>query len=219
MLHTQYHKGQQQTGAYKDNIRFLPKAIGDLLLDYLAYVLPLRQLFLRQRTPNALVSPYLWSKPDGSVFPDGTLSTCLSKACARAIVPRLHISNWRQISAAICKEKLSAKEQAYFDLNLGSGHGLEDLDEGELDLMALAEHGNHSYATFNRAYAGSTTLTINALLHRGRRALAIWQGLFQFESILRPKRARLASGTLSVRMSDAYKRSQVRQRLAYPKAA
>ena len=35
MLHTQYHKGQQQTGAYKDNIRFLPKAIGDLLLDYL----------------------------------------------------------------------------------------------------------------------------------------------------------------------------------------
>jgi hypothetical protein len=47
MLYTQYHKGQQQSGAYRDNIRFLPKAIGDLLLDYVAYVLPLRQLFLR----------------------------------------------------------------------------------------------------------------------------------------------------------------------------
>ena len=36
MIYTQYHKGQQQSGIYKDNIRFLPKAIGNLLLDYLA---------------------------------------------------------------------------------------------------------------------------------------------------------------------------------------
>lgn len=42
MIYTQYHKGQQQSGVYKDNIRFLPKAIRDLLLDYIAYVLPLR---------------------------------------------------------------------------------------------------------------------------------------------------------------------------------
>lgn len=30
VLYVQYHKGQQQSGVYKDNIRFLPKAIGDL---------------------------------------------------------------------------------------------------------------------------------------------------------------------------------------------
>ena len=42
MIHTQYHKGQQKSGVYKDNIRFLPKAIGDLLLSYITYVLPLR---------------------------------------------------------------------------------------------------------------------------------------------------------------------------------
>lgn len=59
MLYTQYHKGQQQSGAYKDNIRFLPKAIGDLLLQYVANVIPLRQLFLRQQKPGALISPYL----------------------------------------------------------------------------------------------------------------------------------------------------------------
>jgi hypothetical protein len=218
MLYTQYHKGQLQTGVYKDNIRFLPKPIGDLLLDYLAYVLPLRQMFLRHRTPGALMSPYLWSRLDGSVFPDGTLSTCLSKACARAMVPQLQMSNWRQISASICKEKFSVKEQANFDLR--SGQELGDIDEEELDLVALAEHGNHSYPTFNRAYAGSTTLTMNALLHRGHRASAIWQGLFQFESVLRPKRAWPASsGTLPLRMSDAYKRGQVRQRPAYPQSA
>jgi hypothetical protein len=46
MIYTQYYKGQQQSSTYKDNIRFLPKAIRDLLLAYIAYVLPLRQLFL-----------------------------------------------------------------------------------------------------------------------------------------------------------------------------
>ncbi|KFY31542.1 hypothetical protein V493_01014 [Pseudogymnoascus sp. VKM F-4281 (FW-2241)] len=59
MIYVQYHKGQQQSGVYKDNIQFLPKAVGDLLLMYIAYVIPLRQMFLRQQTPGALISPYL----------------------------------------------------------------------------------------------------------------------------------------------------------------
>ncbi len=139
-------------------------------------------MFLRQRTPSALISPYLWSKSNGAVSPDGILSNCLRKACARAAVPRLHVSNWRQICASICKEKFSAKEQANFDLR--SGQELEDIDEEELDFVALAEHGNHSYPTFNHAYAGSTTLTMNVLLYRGHRVSALWQGLFQFDNIL-----------------------------------
>jgi hypothetical protein len=71
----------------------LPKAINDLLLDYIAYVLPLRQLFLRQQTLGTLLSPYLWAKLDDTVWPDETLTTCLTKAYARAQVPRLHTSN------------------------------------------------------------------------------------------------------------------------------
>ena len=59
MIYTQYHKGQQQSGVYKDNVRFLPKAISDLLLYFAAYIQPLRQLFLRQQKPGALISPYL----------------------------------------------------------------------------------------------------------------------------------------------------------------
>jgi hypothetical protein len=47
----------------------------------------------------------------------GTLSAYLSKACARAQVPRLHTSNnWRQISASVGKEKFSNKERANFEL-------------------------------------------------------------------------------------------------------
>jgi len=33
MLHTTYHKGQQQTGKFKDDLWLLPAPIGDLLLD------------------------------------------------------------------------------------------------------------------------------------------------------------------------------------------
>ena len=214
MVYTQYHKGQQQSGVYKDNIRFLPKAIGDLLLDYITYVLPLRQLFLRQRTPRALISPYLFAKLDGTVWPDGSLSRCMSKACARAMVPRLHVSNWRQISVSICKEKFSVKERAHFELENVEVDDMED----ELDLVAMAEQGNHSYATFNQAYAGSTTLTMNALLHRNYRASASWQGLFQFDRILQGKRPRPASGTSAVRMLDASKKGQFRRKGTYSEA-
>lgn len=166
MIYTQYHKDQQQSGVYKGNIRFLPKPIGDHLLDYIAYVRPLRQMFLRQQTPKVIISPYVWAKVGGSVWPDGTLSTCLRKAWARAKVPQFHTSNWRQISASICKEKFSAKDRANFELE---GNGAED-KENELDLIAMAEQSNHTYRTFKQAYAGSSTLTMNALLRRNYQA-------------------------------------------------
>lgn len=36
MIHVKYHKGQQQTGRYKENVRFLAHPVGDLLLDYMS---------------------------------------------------------------------------------------------------------------------------------------------------------------------------------------
>jgi hypothetical protein len=214
VLHTQYHKGQQQSGAYKENIRFLPKAVGDLLLTYMAYVLPLRQLFLRQQTPGALLSPYLWAKLDGTVWADGALSAGLRKACARAKVPSLHTSNWRQFAASITKEKFSVKERANFDLEDGAAEDIED----ELDLVVLAELSNHSFHTFNHAYAGTTTLTINTLLHRSYRACESWRTFFRIDHLLQGKRPRAASETLSLRMLDASKRGRMRRRGPYTEA-
>jgi hypothetical protein len=77
-------------------------------------------------------------------------------------VPRLHTLNWRQFAALITKEKFSAKEQANFDLEEGIVKNIKD----KLDLVILAELSNHSYHTFNYVYAGTTTLTMNTLLHR-----------------------------------------------------
>ncbi|KAL6405820.1 hypothetical protein AUP68_10959 [Ilyonectria robusta] len=167
MVYVQYHKSQEQTGKEKDNIRFLPPAIGDLLLTYLALVPPLRQVFLRQRKPGALLSPHLWSKLDGEVWRDLTVSSCLRKACARAEVPQFQVAWWCQAAASITKEKFSAKEQANFDLEeIAASEEVED----EADLADLAGMSNYSYRTFNHAYAGGTTLAMTALLHRAYRA-------------------------------------------------
>jgi hypothetical protein len=204
MIYTQYHKEQQQSGVYKDNVRFLLKAIRNLLLDYIAYMLPLRQLFLRQQTLGALISPYLWAKLDGTVWANGTLSACLTKACARAKVPWLHTSNWRQFLATICKEKFSIKEKANFDLEDNVAEDAED----ELDLIAMAEQSNHTYCTFNHAYASTTTLTMSALLHRNYQASESWRTFFRFDYILQGKRLQGMSDALSLRMLDASKQGQ-----------
>ena len=50
--------------------------------------------------------------------------------------------------------------------------------------MDLAESSNHSFRTFNAAYAGLTTLTINTLLHRAHRASSSWRALFQVDALL-----------------------------------
>ena len=86
MLHTTYHKGQQQTGKFKIKIRFLPAPIGDLLLDYLVVVIPLRQVFLRQSTPHAIISPYLWWRYV-KVWANNRLMQYMGQACTWASIP------------------------------------------------------------------------------------------------------------------------------------
>lgn len=70
MVHVKYHKGQQQTGKFKENVWFLAHPVGELLLDYLAYVMPLRQCLLREHFPKGLLTPFLWEK-DRKVWPEG----------------------------------------------------------------------------------------------------------------------------------------------------
>jgi hypothetical protein len=123
MVHVQYHKGQQQTGNYKENVRFLANPIAELLLDYIVYVLPLRERFLQQSSPKALLSPYLWEK-DRKVWPEGHLSRYLEEASVRGCVPRLHVANWRQITVAIVKTKFASQIEC-FDPNNGD----EDAEE------------------------------------------------------------------------------------------
>ncbi|KAJ9130107.1 DEAD/DEAH box helicase [Pleurostoma richardsiae] len=182
-----------------------------MLLTYLALVLPLRQIFLRQSKPDALLSPYLWSTLDGEVWRDTAVSSCLRRACARAVVPQFQVAWWRQAAASITKEKFSARERANFDLE--DAAATEEVEE-EAELAYLAGMSNHSFRTFNHSYAGSTTLTVSTLLHRAHRASQSWRDLFRFDQLLQGKRPRAVSDAEARRLLDACKKARFRARPA-----
>lgn len=48
-------------------------------------------------------------------------------------------------------------------------NGVEEMED-ELDRIAMAEQSSDTYRTINQAYAGSSMLTMNTLLHRNYRA-------------------------------------------------
>lgn len=189
MIHVKYHKGQQQTGRHKENVRFLAHPVGELLLDYLVYVSPLRQIFLRQQSPKALLSPFLWEK-GGNVWGEGRLSQCLEDACVRARVPRLHVANWRQMTVAIVKTKFASQIDAF-----ESNKDDEDAEEVDEDVRAMTQQRNHKTRTVNRAYANQTGASFgnvwDGLIRTALRASTLWQDFWGVETILRPRKRRL----------------------------
>lgn len=186
MVHVQYHKGQQQTGNYKENVRFLANPIAELLLDYIVHILPLRQTFLRQTCPKALLSPYLWEK-DGKVWPEGHLSRYLEEASIRACVPRLHVANWRQITVAIVKTKFASQIECF-----NPDEGDEDAEEIDPIVRSMTAQRNHKTRTVNRAYANQTGAVFSNLwdghLRMGLQASKLWQDFWGVETVLKQKK-------------------------------
>jgi len=183
MLYTTYHKGQQQTGKFKDNIRFLPTAIGDLLLDYLTWVIPLRQIFLRQSAPHAVISPYLWWK-NGKVWADNRLTQCMKQACVRASTPKIGIAIWRQMTVTIVKTKFPA-DLACFDVDQDASDEAEEIDA---DVRAMTSQRNHSTWTVNRAYANQQNNSFgnvwDGLIRRNLRASTLWKDFWGVDTLL-----------------------------------
>jgi hypothetical protein len=177
MLHIMYHKGQQQTGKFKDNIRFLPTAIGDLLLDYLVYVIPLYQVFLRQSAPHTVVSLYLLWK-DGKVWANNRLTRCIEQACARAGVPRLHIANWRQMTVSIVKTKFATDIGCFEVDELADNKNTKEI---RTDIRVMTKQRNHSIWTVNRVYTNQYNTNFgnmwDGLIRQNLCALTLWKDL------------------------------------------
>ena len=219
MFRTQYHKGQQQTGAFKENIRFLPVAVGELLLDYLIYVVPLRQVFLRQSAPHAVLSPYLWWK-NGKVWADNKLTRCMERACARVEIPRLHISNWRQMTVSIVATKFAADIDCF-----ETDEADEDAEEIEADIRNMTRQRNHTTRTANRAYANQHNANFgnvwDGLIRKNLRASRLWQDLWGLDSLLGPlgKRKQDKSESSSPRMLKRIAMGVCRSRKKWSAAA
>lgn len=195
MIHLQYHKGQQQTGNFKENIRFLAHPVSDLLLDYLVYVQPLRQIFLRQSSPKGLLSGYLFEK-GGKAWPDGKLTRCLERSSTRAGIARLHVSNWRQMTVAIVKTKF-AGHIAHFEEDPDD----EDAEEVDNEVRIMTRQRNHKTRTVNRAYANQTASTFgnvwDGLLRMNLRASILWQDFWGVDIVLGDRKRRREEGTES----------------------
>ncbi|KAI6777557.1 uncharacterized protein J7T54_004107, partial [Emericellopsis cladophorae] len=94
----------------------------------------------------------------------------------------------------------------------------EAAEEDDL-LVDLAEGSNHSFRTFNHAYAGSTTLAINTIMHRAYRASLSWRTLFRVDEVLaKESAARTSQGhkrqgsALETGVVGAYKKARLRSR-------
>lgn len=184
MLYTTYHKGQAQWGSVKDNVRFLPTAVGNLLLNFLVYIQPVRGVFDWQQH-GRLLSPFLWSK-DGQVWHERGLTPAMRRACSLAEVPGLSESHWRQICASIVKMKFGAEQRLFGSIgNDGDGDEAEDADDGEeVDVAVLARMSSHTVRTHNRSYANETGLAAanvwDGLIRRSYRASMLWASFFRF---------------------------------------
>lgn len=195
MMHLTYHKGLEKTAQSKDNIRFLPGPIGDLLVKFLVYVQPLRQMFLRRQSPETVLPAFLWQK-DGKVWDDEKLSECLKESCHLAGVPVLNVSTWRQMTVAIVMKRFS-NELYLFDVDRSrpgiDGEGQED------DIGSMATQRNHTRMTANMSYASQDTFggVWDEQLQNGYRASMLWSNLFQIESMLKLQAKRQRSGDCS----------------------
>jgi len=182
MIRVNYHKGLQMTGNAKDNIRFLPVAIGELLLNYMVYVMPLRREFLRQAQPGASLSPFLWANMSGTLD-DKYVSRYMKKACARVEAPPLTVQPWRQITVAIVKAKFASQVHC-FDLGSDVNEENRKGDEGEADLRAMHRQRNHTTFTANHSYANKLSFggISDEFFQRSYRASQLWAGLFDLDN-------------------------------------
>jgi len=177
MLHTTYHKGQQQTGKFKNNIQFLSAPIEDLLLDYLMAVISLHQVFLCQFALHAVISLYLWWK-DNKVWAENRLMQCMKQECTQAGTPQLHIVNWQQMTVNIIKIKFAA-DMRCFEVNLMTDD--KNVKEIEADIQVMIKQRNHSMQTVNHVYVNQHNVNFSnvwdGLICRNLQASTLWKNL------------------------------------------
>lgn len=105
---TTYHKCYSTTSNTKIIHRYLPKAVGELLVYYLWLIQPfcrkLEMLALRRRD---LPSPFVWAK-QGSLDPwdRSRLSRVLQRATNQAFGVTMNISMYRHLAVAISRKHL-----------------------------------------------------------------------------------------------------------------
>lgn len=154
-----YHKALQRTHASRYPVRFLLPEVGQLLVQYLVLIQPVRRLFSRAVAVPAAVSEYLWH--DGEKIWSGEKFTKAGRSTSQcAIGTAVNMQSWRQISVAIAVKKFGGLDyQADLDLA-----GDDDDDVGGQSILeswrgpmadVFHQQAAHSVRTGNLHYGGT----------------------------------------------------------------
>ncbi|KAG9512641.1 hypothetical protein KCU93_g10298, partial [Aureobasidium melanogenum] len=175
-------------GRARDNIRFLCDELGELLVNYLVYVVPLLESMAWQAGSKDCANAFLWVDEKGERWKSEQFSSILEAACRRAGVPELNTSVWRQMSSTIINSKfddvldrsclkevaessIAAEEST---LDAGDLHGDESL------VAHLVSMLNHSLRTHRLSYANDSPFANvwDAKLMKSYRASMAWAKFF-----------------------------------------
>lgn len=184
-----YHKSQNQLGFGICPVRVLLPEIGDLLVQFLVLVQPLRTLLSKKVPDSKPVSPSgcLWSK-NGHTWTTNRFTDALQKAAQSAVGAKLSSRGWRHISKAMSVKKLGVYlhmiEQHY------TGHGPPDERPFAQIPDALHKQSSHKVSVGTRLYGRSmefgAALNDSSMTDYTRISLA-WHAFLQDQRIGEPE--------------------------------
>ena len=109
-----YHKGYNHSGQVKVVHRYLPRELGDLLVRYLAVVLPFCQQIQLGQGSDWELSPFIWDKClvrrttspteddcKAKLWSSDKMRRILQEEAVRHLGTELNISSWRHIAISI----------------------------------------------------------------------------------------------------------------------
>jgi len=144
---TSYHKGQSRYGTQKYIPRFLPHAVGRLLLAYLLYLVPFESISLPRiySWPQLSVerSHMLWSCNSG-IWGTEKLTKVLRRECSQTLGTGITTSSWRHISIAIMRHWIQNPYGCENSDNISDTQDSEDASE--LQAGHSTEVANLKYA-------------------------------------------------------------------------
>jgi len=185
MIHLVEHKMMATTGRNVNNIRFLCDELGELLVNYLVFVVPLVESMAWQQEPNAhAANAYLWTGNNGKPWSEARFGDMLKAACKRAEVPGIGTMVWRQMSSAIINKHFddTVDRSCLLAAAQDTEVSVEDADEEGRDSLAasLVSMSNHSLRTHRMSYANDSPFANvwDGMLAKSYRASLAWARFF-----------------------------------------
>lgn len=136
---TRYHKGYAISGNTKIIYRYLPRAVGELLVQYLWLVLPFQQALETYIWNKASISAQMWPDSyDGKSWSSLRMKKVLARETRAGLGVEIGIQSYREIAIAISRHYLLRQEAFSQDNDDEDG-----VNEDEAIMDQQAGHSSH----------------------------------------------------------------------------